>query len=35
MARRTKEAAAVTREQLLDAAQRVFREHGVTRTSLA
>ena len=35
MARRTKAAAAVTREHLLDAAQRVFREHGVTRTSLA
>ena len=35
MARRTKEDAAVTREHLLDAAQRVFREHGVTRTSLA
>ena len=34
MARRTKAAAAVTREHLLDAAQRVFREHGVTRTSL-
>jgi TetR/AcrR family transcriptional regulator, acrAB operon repressor len=35
MARRTKEAAAVTREQLLDAAEQVFRERGVTRTSLA
>jgi TetR/AcrR family acrAB operon transcriptional repressor len=35
MVRRTKEAAAVTREHLLDAAERVFREHGVTRTSLA
>jgi TetR/AcrR family acrAB operon transcriptional repressor len=35
MARRTKEDAAVTREQLLDAAEREFREHGVTRTSLA
>lgn len=35
MARRTKEAAAVTREQLLDAAERVFRSRGVTRTSLA
>src|SRR5882757_9515892 len=34
MPRRTKAAAAVTREHLLDAAQRVFREHGVTRTSL-
>ena len=35
MVRRTKEDAAVTREQLLDAAERAFREHGVTRTSLA
>jgi TetR/AcrR family acrAB operon transcriptional repressor len=35
MARRTKEAAAVTREHLLDAAEQVFREHGVTRTSLS
>ncbi|MEO5765432.1 MAG: TetR family transcriptional regulator [Casimicrobiaceae bacterium] len=35
MARRTKSEAAITREQLLDAAQRVFRERGVTRTSLA
>src|SRR5258707_1520356 len=35
MARRTKKEAAVTREQLLDAAERVFRERGVTRTSLA
>ena len=35
MVRRTKAAAAVTREHLLDAAQRLFREHGVTRTSLA
>lgn len=35
MARRTKADAAVTREQLLDAAERVFRERGVTRTSLA
>ncbi len=35
MARRTKEEAAITREQLLDAAEKVFREHGVTRTSLA
>jgi TetR/AcrR family acrAB operon transcriptional repressor len=35
MARRTKEDAAVTREQLLDAAEREFREHGVARTSLA
>ena len=35
MARRTKTEAAITREQLLDAAERVFRERGVTRTSLA
>jgi TetR/AcrR family transcriptional regulator, acrAB operon repressor len=35
MARRTKEEAAITREQLLDAAERIFRENGVTRTSLA
>jgi TetR/AcrR family transcriptional regulator, acrAB operon repressor len=35
MARRTKEDAAVTREQLLDAAEREFRERGVARTSLA
>ena len=35
MARRTKEEAATTREQLLDAAEKVFRERGVTRTSLA
>src|SRR5450631_1197729 len=35
MARRTKEEAAITREQLLDAAEKVFRERGVTRTSLA
>jgi TetR/AcrR family acrAB operon transcriptional repressor len=35
MARKTKVEAAITREQLLDAAERVFREHGVTRTSLA
>ena len=35
MVRRTKEDAAVTREQLLDAAERVFRERGVARTSLA
>src|SRR4051812_33686288 len=34
MVRRTKEAAAATREQLLEAAERVFRECGVTRTSL-
>jgi len=35
VARRTKSEAAITREQLLDAAERVFRERGVTRTSLA
>ena len=35
MARRTKEAAAITREQLLDAAERVFRERGVAGSSLA
>lgn len=34
MVRKTKVKAAVTREQLLDAAERVFRESGVTRTSL-
>lgn len=35
MARRTKEAAAITREQLLDAAEHVFRERGVAGSSLA
>ena len=35
MARKTKEDAAITREHLLDAAERIFRENGVTRTSLA
>jgi TetR/AcrR family acrAB operon transcriptional repressor len=35
MVRRTKEEAAETRERLLDAAERVFRERGVARTSLA
>jgi TetR/AcrR family acrAB operon transcriptional repressor len=35
MVRRTRAEAAVTREQLLDAAERVFRSKGVTRTSLA
>ena len=35
MARRTKEDAAATRELLLDAAEREFRERGATRTSLA
>jgi len=34
MARKTKIQAAVTREQLLDAAERVFREQGVAHTSL-
>ncbi len=34
MARKTKMQAAVTREQLLDAAERVFREQGVAHTSL-
>ncbi|MEO6566418.1 MAG: TetR family transcriptional regulator [Casimicrobiaceae bacterium] len=35
MARRTKEVARETRERLLDAAETIFRERGVTRTSLA
>src|SRR4029453_894757 len=35
MARRTKEAAQATRERLLDAAEALFREQGVTRTSLS
>jgi TetR/AcrR family acrAB operon transcriptional repressor len=35
MVRKTKEEALATRERLLDAAERLFREHGVTRTSLA
>ena len=35
MPRRTREEAAATREQLLDAAERVFRDRGVARTSLA
>jgi TetR/AcrR family transcriptional regulator, acrAB operon repressor len=35
VARRTKTEAAITREQLLDAAERVFCARGVTRTSLA
>jgi TetR/AcrR family acrAB operon transcriptional repressor len=34
MVRRTKAEAAVTREQLLDAAERVFRERGVANTAL-
>jgi TetR/AcrR family acrAB operon transcriptional repressor len=35
MARKTKVEAAITREQLLDAAERVFNDRGVARTSLA
>ena len=35
MARRTKEEAAITREQLLDAAESVFRRRGIARSSLA
>ena len=35
MARRTKEEAAITREQLLDAAECVFRRRGIARSSLA
>jgi TetR/AcrR family acrAB operon transcriptional repressor len=35
MARRTKEEAAITREQLLDAAENVFRRRGIARSSLA
>src|SRR4051794_27229311 len=35
MVRRTKEDAAITREQLLDAAENVFRQRGVARSSLA
>jgi TetR/AcrR family transcriptional regulator, acrAB operon repressor len=35
MARKTKLEAQVTRERLLDAAETVFRQRGVTRTSLA
>jgi TetR/AcrR family acrAB operon transcriptional repressor len=34
MVRKTKVQAAITREQLLDAAEQVFRDHGVTKTSL-
>lgn len=34
MARRTKAAAAATREALIDAAEEMFMEHGVARTSL-
>ena len=34
MARKTKAEAAITREQLLDAAERVFRERGVASTTL-
>jgi TetR/AcrR family acrAB operon transcriptional repressor len=35
MVRRTKEEAQATRERLLDAAETIFRDRGVTRTSLA
>lgn len=35
MVRKTKEEAQVTRERLLDAAENLFRDRGVTRTSLA
>ena len=35
MVRKTKEASRATRERLLDAAEKLFRERGVTRTSLA
>jgi TetR/AcrR family transcriptional regulator, acrAB operon repressor len=35
MARKTKEEAQATRERLLDAAENLFRDRGVTRTSLA
>lgn len=35
MTRKTKREAAITRERLLDAAERVFRERGVTNTTLA
>jgi TetR/AcrR family transcriptional regulator, acrAB operon repressor len=35
MARKTKQEAAATREHILDTAERVFSEHGVSRTSLA
>jgi TetR/AcrR family transcriptional regulator, acrAB operon repressor len=35
MVRKTKEEAAVTREQVLDAAERVFCDHGLSRASLA
>jgi len=34
MARRTKAEAAATREALIDAAEEMFMEHGVARTSL-
>src|SRR5581483_3783302 len=34
MVRKTKAEAAITREQLLDAAERVFSEHGVATTTL-
>ncbi|HET9023755.1 MAG TPA: TetR family transcriptional regulator, partial [Burkholderiaceae bacterium] len=35
MVRRTKEEAAATREQVLDAAEQVFRQRGVGHASLA
>ncbi|WP_434632086.1 TetR family transcriptional regulator [Chromobacterium sp. CV08] len=35
MARKTREEAEQTRQQLLDAAERLFSEHGVSRTTLA
>ena len=34
MARRTKEDALITRDQILNAAERVFQRRGVSRTSL-
>ena len=34
MVRRKKEEALATREALLDAAEQIFREHGVTRATL-
>ena len=34
MARRTKEEALVTRSRILDSAERLFEERGVSRTSL-
>ncbi|MDR3299114.1 MAG: TetR family transcriptional regulator, partial [Candidatus Accumulibacter sp.] len=35
MVRKTREEALVTRNAILDAAETVFQEHGVSRTSLA